>query len=904
MSLWRKLSGRRAREEDLEEEIQSHLRMAAQDRVRQGEGAEQSARSVRAEFGNVGLVKEVTREMWGWTSLETLTQDLRYAARVLRKSPGFAVVAIMSMGLGIGANTAIFSLVDALLLRPLPVQNPGELMTIGNPARTGGVSDGGGRADLFSYPFCEQFRQTNSVFSDVYATGRSEQLNVAVDGADAAQAGRVRARFVTGNFFRVLGVSPFIGRTFTEDEIRTEGSAPVIVISYGYWERQFARNPGVVGRKITINGSSFTIIGVTPRNFFGDVVGVLYDMWFPITMQSAANPGRDYLRDRKVSWLLMMGRRKPGISPRQAEAAVNVTGAQIFRELYKGDETPEQLRGLLRQRIQVSSGAKGFSRLREESSVPLIILMGIVGVILLICCANVANLQLARALNRGREMGLRLAVGAGGARLMRQLLTESLALACVGGLVGLLFAFWGSHMLLRLISPEGPLPLRTELNGSVLSFTAGVAILSGLLFGLAPALRTTRFDLVSSLKESRAGQQPDGFSQAFGKMLVISQIVLSVTLLVFAGLFLNTLRNLRNLDVGYAREGLLLAEVDPRTGGYTDAQVNGMSMELKGRLEQIPGVEAVTFSANGLFSGTYEESTPEVEGFTPRKEADKNNDNDQVGPRYFEVVGTRISAGRGIGARDNERSPKVAVINENMARFYFGNASPIGKHLYDIVGKDRITWTIVGVVRDAKDRDLRQPTPRRFYLSYLQRVEPISFINFEVRTHTSPQDLTTAVRRTIAAFNRNLPIVSMESADALVDDQLVAERLVAKLSGFFGLLALLLGAIGLYGVMAYMTARRTAEIGIRLALGAERSAVIRMVLNETWPLVAIGIIVGVIVSTALARAIQKSLFGLSPFDPATTIAAVAVISIAALIAAYIPARRASRVDPLIALRYE
>ncbi len=564
MGMWNGLRRRRAREADLEEEIESHFRMAAQDRAREGEAAYEAVGEARREFGNVGLVKEVTREMWGWMSIERLVQDVRYAARVLRKSPGFAAVAILSMGLGIGANTAIFSLVDALLLRSLPVRNPGELMTIGNPARTAGVSVGsGGRTDLFSGPFYERFRERNSVFSEVYSEGRSEQLNVLLGGTpNAASAGRVRGRFVSGNFFSALGVSPLMGRTFTETEVRREGGAPVIVISYGYWERQFGRNPGVIGQRVTINGSSFTVIGVTPRDFFGDVVGVPNDIWFPITMQSAANPGRDYLRDRKVSWLLMMGRLKPGVSQRQAEAAVNVTGAQIFRELYKGDETPEELRKLLRERIQVSSGAKGFSRMRQDSSVPLMILMGIVGVILLICCANVANLQLARALSRGREMGLRLAVGAGQMRLIRQLLTESLALACAGGAVGLAFAFWGSRALLRLISPEGPLPLRTELNAPVLFFTAALAILSGLLFGLAPALRTTRFDLVSSLKESRSGQQPDGFSRAFGRMLVVSQIVLSLTLLVFAGLFLGTLRKLRSVDVGYARKDLLLVEVD------------------------------------------------------------------------------------------------------------------------------------------------------------------------------------------------------------------------------------------------------------------------------------------------------------------------------------------------------
>ncbi len=684
MGKWDWLRGRRRREAELEEEIASHFRMAAQDRAARGESTAEAGAGARREFGNVGLVKEVTRDVWGWGSLERLVQDVRYTARVLRNSPGFAVVAMLSMALGIGANTAIFSLVDALLLRSLPVENPGELMTVGDATRTGAVSAGSPRTDFFSYPFYQEFRAKNTVFSDVYATGRSEQLNLAGGGRDAVDGSRVRPRFVTGNFFAVLGVNALIGRTFTDEEVRKEGGAPVMVISYGYWERQFGRNPAVIGRKLTINGSSFTVIGVTPKEFLGDIVGAPTDIWLPITMQAVANPGRDYLRQRDVCWLSLMGRLKPGISQRQARAAANVTGAQILRELYKGDESPRELETLLHEKIRVSSGAKGFSHLRQESSLPLMILMGIVGVILLICCANVANLQLARALSRGREMGLRLAVGAGQWRLMRQLLTESIVLAFSGAAFGLLLAFWGSHALLRLISPDGPLPLHTELNGSVLSFTAGIAILSGLLFGLAPAVRTTRFDLVSSLKESRTGQQPDGFSRTFGRILVVSQIVLSVMLLVFAGLFLGTLKNLRSIDVGYARKGLLLLRVDPRTGGYKDAQIKQMNTELLARLQQIPGVEAVSYSENGLFSGTENESDAQVEGYKPRTDADKENGYDRVGPRYFEVVGTRVVAGRGIGPEDNEHTQKVAVINEKMAKFYFpqwsGNRQALVRH--------------------------------------------------------------------------------------------------------------------------------------------------------------------------------------------------------------------------------
>ncbi len=680
--------------------------------------------------------------MWGWTSLERLGQDLRYAFRVVRNSPGFAAVAILSMALGIGANTAIFSLIDAVMLQSLPVRNPSELVMVGDPTRTGGRSEGGGRADLFSYPFYERIRRQNKVFSDVYASGRSEHLDVAFPGslsATAANDQAPRGRLVSGNFFEVLGVLPFIGRTFTQQEVGVPGAAPVVVISYGYWERQFGRNPGIVGQNLRINGSRFTVIGVAAREFFGDVVGAATDIWFPITMQAQANPGHDDLKQPGVSWLLLMGRLNPGISLAQADAALNVLAPQLFRELYKSIDSKEGLQRLLKTRVQVSSGAKGFSRIRHDFSLPLLVLMGIVALVLLICCANVANLQLTRAINRHREMGLRLAIGAAQGRLIRQLLTESLMLSIAGGCAGLLFAFWGTHVLLKLVSQDRQTPMILHLDARVLLFTAAASILSGLLFGLAPALRATSVDLISSLKESKSGP-PIGASQIFSKLLVVCQIVFSVMLLAGAGLFIRTLQNLEKLDVGYAREGLLLVQVDSKTGGYKDAQVNQLTTELLERFKTIPGVQAVSVSENGLFSGTDSETNSEIEGYTPRTFADRVNRSDRVGPNYFEVVGTPVILGRGITPEDNERAPKVAVINEKMARFYFPHSSPLGRHIFDGDGKDRIAITIVGVVRDAKERELRQPTARRFYTAYLQHREtdPIEDIVFELRTSMPP----------------------------------------------------------------------------------------------------------------------------------------------------------------------
>jgi predicted permease len=905
---WRFFQRRLDRERDLEQEIDIHLRMAIGDRMERGEAAGVASVSAQREFGNLGLVKEVTRDMWGWTLLERLRQDIGYAVRVLRKSPAFAVIAILSIALGVGANTAIFSVIDAVMLKALPVEDSGQLVVVGDPARVGSRSQGSGRTDIFSYPFYERFQVQNGVFSDVYASGRSEQLNVALGGGEplgSAIDQNPRGRMVTGNFFTVLGVRPLIGRTFTAQETRVPGSAPVVVISYGYWERQFGRSPSILGQPLNINHFPFQVIGVTPRDFFGDVVGAPTDIWIPITMEAQANPGHDYLKAVDVSWLTLMGRLKPGVSDQQAGARVGVLASQILKDQFQSIDSPDGLQEMLKHKVEVSSGAKGFSRLRAEFSMPLMTLMGIVGLVLLICCSNVANLQLARAVSRGREMGLRVALGAGQVRLVRQLMTESLLIAFAGGALGLLFAWWGGDLLVKLESQSSVMPIDIQLDARVLLFTAAISILAGVIFGLAPAWRTTKLDVVSSLKTSKSGQA-DGFTRAFGRLLIVSQVVFSVVLTVLAGLFLRTLLNLENVNVGYARAGLMLAEIDSRAGGYKDTEVNQLARNLLARLEQIPGVAAVTVSENGLFSGTDSASDAQVEGFTGTRMEDRTNSSDRVGPDYFQVVGAPVLDGRGIGPEDTETAPKVVVINETMARFYFSNSSPIGRHILTGEPKDRVAFTIVGVVRDVKQSDLRKPTPRRYYTSFYQHIgtDPLAIVNFEIRTRTGAGNVTRGIRQAIQAVNPSLPILSLKSADDLIAGDLTQERMIAKLSGFFGVLALSLAAIGLYGVMSYITARRTMEIGIRFALGAPRSNVMGMVLKDTLQLVAAGLAIGLIAAGLIARVFRSGFFGLDAFDPLTSISAAGVITIAALIASYLPAWKASRVDPMVALRQE
>ncbi|MBV8866257.1 MAG: ABC transporter permease, partial [Acidobacteriaceae bacterium] len=512
----------RNRDRELDEEIRSHLQMAARDQIACGKSPRSAEQAARRQLGNVGLIKEVTRDMWGWTSLERFTQDVRYGLRVLRRSPGYASVAILSLALGIGANTAIFSLIDAVMLKSLPVRNPQELVTIGDPTRIGGLSEGsGGRTEFFSYPFFERLRARNTVFTDIFARSRTERLEVAPeDGSKAAGSDEAtRCRFVSGNYFSVLGVPAALGRTFTEQETRVPGTAPVIVISDGYWKSQFGRDPNAIGRKLVVNGSKFTIIGVTPPVFTGEAVGAPADIWLPATMLLQASPGHDYLKNSQVYWLLLMGRLRPGVSLGQAAASVNVLGKQIFAELYKGNSPAEEYEQLIRQKIIVLPGAKGFSRIRHDFSLPLMMLMGTVGLVLLICCANVANLQLARAAGRRRETSLRLAIGAGRVRLVRQLATESLLLAVAGAALALCFAVWASHLLLRLTSANDQLPVDIHLDGAMLAFTVGVAVLAALLFGLVPAWQSTRIDLVSGLKESKSGTG-HGSGQSLGRALI------------------------------------------------------------------------------------------------------------------------------------------------------------------------------------------------------------------------------------------------------------------------------------------------------------------------------------------------------------------------------------------------
>jgi len=886
-------------DKDLEDELRFHLEMKAQDHREAGMEPGDARSQAAKQFGNVTLLKEISRDMFGFGSLEILAQDLRYGLRMLRNNLGFTAVIVLTLALGIGANTAIFSIINAIMLRNLPVQAPEELLSVGDSSMTGTLSNGGPVSNIFSYPLYRKIREQNQVFTGLLASGRTGRLEVGAGTNETARGG-----LVSGNYFEVLGVRPLLGRAFTADDDRVPGQSAVVVISHDYWQRKFAADPGVIGKSLSLNGTRFTIVGVGPSGFFGDEVGRSTDVWIPIMMQEQVNPGSSFLEKNDSSWLLLLGRLKPGVSLAQARASLNVLVKNLQMELQGSAITPDAAKAIREAKVPVDAGGKGFSYLRKQFSRPLLILMGLVALVLLIACTNVANLLLARATNRQREISMRLALGAGRARLVRQLLTESLLLATMGGLAGLLLAWWGAGLLLWLAS-DGPraLPLDIRPDPPVLAFTAGLAILTGLVFGLAPALSATRRDLAPALRERTQSLAHSGRRWNLGQVLVVVQVALSLLMLVGAGLFASTLHHLETMDVGYRRQGLAMLELNPIGSGYQHARMLPLCQNLLARLRSIPGVSAASLSQNGVFSGTESITSIQVEGFQSTRDEDLASAFDQVGPNYFATVGIALLQGRDFDEHDQGGAPKVAVINETMAKFYFANTNPLGRH-FTIGRKEPKTYTIIGVSRDAVDHGLTDKPDRRFYLPFFEATELITTYNFEVRTPGDASAILPGIRKTVQEYDRNLKIEDLKPLTVMIDSTIGEERLVAQLSTGLAALALLLAATGLYGVMAYATSRRSSEIGLRMALGADRSQVVWMVLREALWLSLLGIVIGIPAALGVARLVEHSVVGLSTGDPRILLAAAAVMIATAMLAGFLPAARASRIDPMTALRQE
>jgi predicted permease len=852
--------------------------------------------------------------------MANLWQDLRFALRVLAKNPGFTLIAVLTLALGIGANTAIFSFLDSVLLRSLPVPHPEQLVTLSDPDDHGSSygSEGGDRS-LLAYSEFEYFRDHNEVFSEIFAADSSlPQLEVTVpDGSSGqgAQKESARVRLVSGDYFGTLRVTPAAGTFFTSEVDRARGGSPIAVLSYAFWKQRFGLDPLALGKTIQIHQTSFQIVGVTPPGFFGETVGDLPDLWIPMMMQDSVYPGRDLLTPSKDLtnmhiWLQVMARLKPGVTPEQAKASINVVFKGLLESKVGTSISTDQRRHDLDQRINLQPAAHGSSVLREHFGEPLKILMAMVGFVLLIACANVANLLLARGAARQREFAMRIAIGAGRARLIRQLLTEGLLLAVSGAAAGLLLAHWADALLLRMVSgaASGPPSIHLDLqsDGRVLGFTLGVTLLTTILFALIPALYSTRLDLTPVLKSAQSTTSSEGSHRRFpaGKILVVTQVAVSVILLVSAGLFVRSLSRLGEVKLGYSRENLILFRVDAAPLGYQGAAIPRFQLDLLSRISAVPGLRGATVSKNGLFSGSESGDPVAVEGYTPKAGEEIHSRMDHVGPGYFSMLGIPILVGREIEIQDSGGSVRAAVINQTFANQFFPNTNPIGKHVRDTYPGNPAEMVVVGVAADAKYNSLREKALPRIYAPLANPMWENPAAYYEVRTYADPQAVAAALRQVVQATAPMLPPIELRTMSGLVDDSLETDRFIKQLASAFSLLALLLAAIGLYGLMGYTVSRRTRDIGIRLALGAEQANVLWQVLRETLVLVLMGIFIGVPFALGATYLVRSMVFGLGFADPVAILFAATLLAIVAALAGFLPAWRASRVDPMVALRYE
>jgi putative ABC transport system permease protein len=909
---------RRQREREFAEELESHLALHIEDNLRAGMSPEEARRRALIKLGGVTQIKELHREQRGLPMLETLLQDLRFGLRMLRKHKGFTIVAVLSLALGVGANTAIFGLLNTALLKTLPVKDPQQrvFFMVATPQ---GMGTG------FSYPLFQQFNRNNHSFTGIIAANTASRMRLAEPGA-GGQAELVQAGRVSGNFFSELGVGAVAGRTLTESDDSPTGAQPVAVISYHYWKRRFGLDPSVVGRKVTLDDFPFTIVGVAPPGFFGIEVGSNTDLWWPIRMTPQVIPGNQSLNDSGHRWLYLMARLKPGISVEQARAEMDVVYRQDLNQIAPerlSSLTPAQRRNYFERNIKLEAGGTGFTWLRERIKQPLLILLIVVGVVLLIACANVANLLLARAAARRKEFAVRLAIGAGRFRLIRQLLTESLLLAVLSGTLGLLLAQWGARLLLAYLPAEQTATFDLAPDAKVLGFTLTVSLLTSLLFGLTPALRATRLDLTSSLKDAVSpGARLARLTPH--KLLVVTQVALSIFLLVGAGLFVRSLQNLKNLDAGFDRENVVLFSLNTPSS-YTLAQRVNVYQQALERFAALPGTRAASLASFSLLSGSGMNSNIAVEGYANRPDEDMDCHRLWVGPNYFATMGMTLLQGRDFGPRElkpqgglftaqsnanqtptpQSSAPLAAVINQAMTRYFFRDQNPLGRRFSLQHGPLRgLPVEVIGVIKDAKYYNLREQTPRTYYLSFFQRPREGQAGTMLLRSFTDPANVTTAIRRTVQELDPQVQVMNLRTMSEVVDRSLLQERFVAQLGSFFSLFALLLASIGLYGVMSYATAQRTREIGIRMALGAGKSEVLRLVIGQGLKLALSGVAIGLAVALGLTRFLSGLPYGINPSDPLTLVAVSALLIAVAFLSSYLPARQAAKVDPMTALRQE
>jgi putative ABC transport system permease protein len=842
--------------------------------------------------------------------MSTILSDARRAVRGWLKAPGFALTAVLSIGLGIGASIAIFTLVDQVLLRALPVRDPRGLVQVTFEGSRYGEEWGDGTE--MSYPMYTAMRAGNDVFSGMFC-----RFGYAFQVSESVQPERLNGEVVSGTYFSVLGVRAAAGRLFTEDDDRAPGGHPVAVLSHSFWASRFGADPSAIGRSMTVNGRPYTIVGVTAPGFEGVELGRPTDVFVPMMMKAQITPGWSGLDERLSRWVRVFGRLRPGVTREQAQASL----APLFRAQLQLDLAAPDFAGAaasVRQqyaenRLTLLAAAQGRSAFRRSLTGPLWALMGIAGGVLLIASANVANLLLARGAARSREMAVRLALGATRARLMRQLLVESLMLSLAGGLVGLALGAGGAPLVLRFFaSPETPYPVSAAPDLRILVFALAVSTLAGVLLGLAPALQSTRPDVAPTLKDT-ATSVAGGRPARLRKALVASQVAVSLLLLIGAGLFLRTLDNLLAVDVGFDTRALVSFTVDPSLSGYSPAESKRLAMALLERLGSAPGISAAGLASQRLLDGSQRTADITVEGYRPAPDEDMEQNWNTVSPGYFRAMGIPVRSGREFDAHDSSSARegpaggppfRTVIVNERFARHYFPGQDPIGRHIGFGADPGRPTpLEIVGVVRDSKYTDVRDETQRQLFFAYLEESNPRSFTVY-VRTSRPPEATFATVRQVVHELAPGLPVAATRTLARQVDRSLARERLVAAMSTVFGTLATLLAVVGLYGVMAFTVARRTREIGIRMALGARQADVRWMVIRETLAVTAGGIAAALPAAWWMGRLVASQLYGVPATDPSTVTAAVALLGAVSLLAALVPSRRASRVDPTTALRYE
>jgi len=830
-------------------------------------------------------------------------RNIKLAFRTLFKTPFVTVVAILSLALGIGANAAIFSLFSEILLQPLPVAHPEQLVNLGVPGPIQGsnsCNQAGDCDEIFSYPMFRDLERANTAFTSV-AAHRSFGVNLAMAGQTPISG---TGMLVSGSYFPLLGLRPTLGRLFTRDDDRTIGGHYIAVLDYSYWQNQLGSSPNVVGQKITINGQQMTIIGVAPRGFDGTTLGTKPYVFVPITMRAVMSPGFRGFDDRRSYWVYLFARLKPGATIEQARAAINT----VYRPIINDVEAPRQ-KGMSQQTmtkfrakvVTLADGGRGQSQMHKEAKTPLLLLFAITGIVLLIACANIANLLLARAARRSMEMAVRLSLGATRRRLVAQLLTESVILALLGGALSLVVAYWTLNAIVAMLPSEAQTTMRFGVSTPAILFTAGLSLLTGIVFGLVPAIQATRPDLVTELRNN-SGKLSGGRGAArFRTSLVTAQIALSMALLISAGLFIKSLRNVSRVDLGIKIDNMVTFDISPSLSGYDTTRAKALYARYEDELSSMPGATGVTTSMVPILSGDNWGNSVSVEGFKKVPDIDDGSRFNAVGAGYFKTFGVPLLAGRDFTVSDASMAPKVAIVNEAFAKKFNLGGQVVGKHMS--IGNDSLNIEIVGLAKNSKYSSVKDKIPPVFVLPYRQS-DRVGSLVYYVRSSLPTDQVVRGIRDVSKRIDPNLPLENLKTMPQQVRENVFLDRMISTMSAAFAALATLLAAIGLYGVLAYSVAQRTREIGVRMALGADSSRVQLMVLRQVGLMTLVGGVIGIAGAVGLGKGAQSLLYQLEGHDPIVFATAAVVLVLVALGAGYLPARRASRIDPMTALRYE